>query len=276
MIDLLTALKRVQQVVSLRPQVAVVLGSGLGELVEQFSGCKAIPYKDIPEFPHSRVVGHAGNLVFGTLHGIPLVAMQGRAHYYEGHDMQKVVFGVRLMKLLGAHTIITTNAVGAINKKYKVGDLMLIRDHLNFLGDHPLRGPNIDALGPRFYDMTVAYDPKLRATVKRVAKKLKIPMQEGVYAACMGPSYETPAEIRMLRLLGADAVGMSTVPEILAARHMGMRCLSISLISNMGAGVTKNTLSHAEVVEAGKKVSKSFQNLLSAIFKESALKAVQT
>lgn len=268
MIELLTALKRVQQMVSFKPQVAIVLGSGLGDLAGEFEDRKSIRYEDIPEFPHTRVEGHAGNLVFGNLSKVPLVAMQGRAHYYEGHPMSKVVFGVRLMKLLGAKTLITSNAVGGINKKYRVGDLMVIRDHLNLLGDHPLRGQNIDALGPRFYDMTASYDPDLRKLALRIAKKMKITLREGVYAACMGPSYETPAEIRMLRTVGADSVGMSTVPEILAARHMGMRCLSISLISNMAAGVLKQHLSHDEVIETSKRTAKTFQNLVKGILKE--------
>ena len=268
MIELLTALKRVQQVIPFKPSVAIVLGSGLGDLAGEFEDRKSIRYKDIPEFPHSRVEGHAGNLVFGNLHHVPLVAMQGRAHYYEGHPMNKVVFGVRLMKLMGAKILITSNAVGGINKKYRVGDLMVIRDHLNFMGDHPLRGENIDALGPRFYDMSTAYDPDLRKLAHRVAKQMKITLREGIYAACMGPSYETPAEIRMLRTLGADSVGMSTVPEILAARHMGMRCLSISLISNLAAGASKQNLSHSEVIETSKRTAGTFQNLVKGILRE--------
>lgn len=268
MIELLTAVKRVQQMVTLKPRVAIVLGSGLGDLADQFENRRAIRYQDIPDFPHARVQGHAGNLVFGTLYRVPLVAMQGRVHFYEGHPLRKVVFGVQLMKLLGAKTLITANAVGAINKKFRVGEFMLIRDHLNFLGDHPMRGNNLDALGPRFYDMTTAYDADLRAVAQRVAKRLKIPLKEGVYAACIGPSYETPAEVRMLRTFGADAVGMSTVPEILAGRHMGMRCLSISLISNLAAGVAKHSLSHDEVIETSKRSAQKFQDLVKGILKE--------
>lgn len=262
------ALKEVQGRVSLKPRVGIVLGSGLGDLAGKVDGRLAIRYEDIPGFPGTHVQGHAGNLVFGTFHGVPVVLMQGRAHYYEGHPMDKVVFGIRLMKLLGAGTLITSNAVGAINKKYKVGDLMLIADHLNLLGNHPLRGPNLDELGPRFYDMSAAYDPDLRAAAKRVAKKMKLRLREGVYAACLGPSYETPAEVRMLRKLGADTVGMSTAPEILAARHMGMRCLAISLVSNMAAGVLKQALTHDEVIDTSKRMAATFQNLVIGVLKE--------
>ncbi|OGH55623.1 MAG: purine-nucleoside phosphorylase [Candidatus Lindowbacteria bacterium RIFCSPLOWO2_12_FULL_62_27] len=270
--DLQTALRAVRRRVSLTPRVAIVLGSGLGGLADRLAGREAIRYEDIPEFPRTNVPGHAGNLVFGALHGVPVVAMQGRVHYYEGHPMDKIVFGVRLMKLLGASILFTANAVGGINKKFRVGDLMLIRDHLNLLGDHPLRGPNPDSLGPRFYDMTCAYDADLRAAARRVARRMKLRIQEGVYAACLGPSYETPSEVRMLRKLGADAVGMSTVPEILAGRHMNMRCLSISLVSNLAAGVSKQALSHAEVIETSERVAGQFQRLVMEMMKEPEFK----
>ncbi len=265
--EFIPAFQFIRRTVTLKPAVALVLGSGLGGLADAIAGRHAIPFKDIPDFPTAKIVGHAGNLVFGTLSNIPVVAMQGRVHFYEGHPMSKVVFGIRLMRLLGAHTLITSNAVGAINKKYKVGDFMIIRDHLNFQGDHPLRGPNPDALGSRFYDMSAAYDPHLRAQAARLGRKLKLRLHEGVYAACMGPSYETPSEIRMLRKLGADAVGMSTVPEVLAARHMGMTCLSISFISNMAAGVTKFALSHEEVMEAGRNAGNGLQRLVIELLK---------
>ncbi|MBI4178163.1 purine-nucleoside phosphorylase [bacterium] len=269
MIEHLTALKFLRRVVkSFEPKVALVLGSGLGDLADSFDQRRAVPYRDIPDFPHARVAGHAGNLVFGNLSGLPLVAMQGRVHYYEGHPMSKVVFGIQLMKLLGANVLITSNAVGGINKSYKPGDLVLIRDHLNFLGDHPLRGQNPDRLGPRFYDMSRAYDPDLLALAHSAGKKLKIHLHEGVYAACPGPSYETPAEIRMLRTLGADTVGMSTVPEIQAGRHMGMRCLGISCVSNLAAGVSKEALSHKEVIETAARVGKVFQGLVKEILLE--------
>ncbi len=274
MIDLLTAVKRIKQTISLKPAVGLVLGSGLGDLAAQIQQSVVIPYADIPEFPKARVAGHAGNLVAGTIEKVPVIAMQGRAHFYEGHPMDKVVFGVRIMKLLGAETLITTNAVGAINRNFRVGQFMLIRDHLNFLGDHPLRGPNLVSLGPRFYDMTYAYDLSLRKLAVSVARGLKIRLAEGVYAACPGPSYETPAEIRMLRLLGADAVGMSTVPEILAARHMSMRCLGISLVCNMAAGVTRQSLSHEEVIDASKQAAKQFERLILGILKEGSFTVV--
>lgn len=267
MMEFLPAIQFIQRSVSLKPKVALVLGSGLGGVADKVSQRQAIPYKNIPDFPTTKIAGHAGNLVFGVLQGIPVVTMQGRVHYYEGHPMSKVVYGVRLMKLLGAHTLITSNAVGAINKKFRVGDLMLIRDHLNFLGDHPLRGPNPDALGPRFYDLSVAYDAELRRMAMQTAKRERIRMFEGVYAACPGPSYETPSEVRMLQKLGADAVGMSTVPEVLAARHMGMRCLSISFISNMAAGVAKHVLSHDEVMEAAAKAGNVLETLLMGVLK---------
>lgn len=271
MIELLTALKRVRQLTSLKPKVAMVLGSGLGDVAYDFENRVALPYKDIPDFPRTRVAGHAGNLVFGHLHSVPVVAMQGRVHFYEGHPLTKVVFGVQLMKLLGAHILITANAVGGINKQFRPGDIMLIRDHINLLGDHPLRGHNLDKLGPRFYDMTTAYDPQLRDMAKRVAKKMKMKLREGVYAACMGPSYETPAEIRMLKTIGADAVGMSTVPEILSGRHMSMRCLGISCISNLAAGISKESLSHDEVIETAGRVSGVFRKFLKDIFRELAM-----
>lgn len=264
--ELRNAIQAVRKMSPVKPVVGVVLGSGLGGLSEDIDNLQTVPFNQIPGFPHARVAGHAGNLLFGQLHGVQLVAMQGRVHYYEGHPMEKVVFGIRLMKLLGARTLITTNAVGAVNKSYEVGDLVMITDHINLLGDHPLRGPNDDELGPRFYDMSNAYDPKLREALKAVAQKLKIGLHEGIYAACMGPSYETPAEIRMLRSFGADTVGMSTVPEIQAGRHMDMRCLAVSLITNMAAGVLPQPLCHEEVIEASKNAGVKLRTLIKGLF----------
>lgn len=253
-----------------RPKLAMILGSGLGGLADTFDHRQAVPFSKIPGFTASKVAGHKGNLVFGKMHRIPVVAMQGRVHYYEGHPMEDVIFGVRVMRKLGADALIVTNAAGGINKQFKVGDLMLITDHINNLGTHPLRGENPDLLGPRFYDMTVAYDAEFRVAALACAKRQKLTLRQGVYVANTGPSYETPAEIRMMRGWGADAAGMSTVPEVLAARHMGMRVLGISCITNMAAGVLKSTLSHAEVIETTERVSENFKRLVSEIVQELA------
>lgn len=221
------------------PDVAVVLGSGLGYLAE-FLGDKAeMPYGDIPHFPVSTAPDHAGKLVCGTLGGKRVLLMQGRIHYYEGYSMEEVVYPVRVLKMLGVKTLVVTNAVGAINTDYRVGDLMLICDHIKFFNDVPLRGKNIDAFGPRFNDMSDAYTKELRALVKQAAKEQNVPLHEGVYAYMPGPCFETPAEIRMLRTLGADVVGMSTVPEVITAAHAGMRVAGISFCTNMAAGITE-------------------------------------
>ncbi|AKF05739.1 purine-nucleoside phosphorylase [Sandaracinus amylolyticus] len=255
------------------PRVALVLGSGLGSFADTLEGATRIPYEDIPGMPVSGVAGHAGRLVIGRAEGVPCVAMQGRVHLYEGHDPGDVVFGLRLMMRLGAKVLVVTNAAGGANPALEPGDLMLIEDHLNMTGRTPLLGPNDEALGPRFPDMSEAYDPGLRRLARKVAGELGIPLRGGVYAGLLGPSYETPAEIRMLQRLGADAVGMSTVLETIAARHAGARVLGISCITNKGAGLSAQLLDHAEVQEVADRVRDRFvallRGVLAALAKES-------
>ena len=249
----------------LRPRIALVLGSGLGAFAESLKDSTIIPYKDIPHFPVSTAVGHAGRLVVGKSAGVAVAAMQGRAHYYEGYAIQQVVFPTRVLKLFGVKTLLLTNAAGGINRRMRQGGLMLIRDHLNLQGTNPLLGPNDERFGPRFPDMTEAYSKKLRDIARKMARRQKLRLYEGVYAALHGPSYETPAEIRALARLGADAVGMSTVPEVIAANHMGMQALAISCVTNMAAGLSKKKLSHDEVLETGERVGKQFSAFLQAL-----------
>ncbi|MGM9987035.1 MAG: purine-nucleoside phosphorylase [Bacillaceae bacterium] len=253
-----------------KPAVGLILGSGLGILVDEIQDAITIPYHEIPDFPVSTVEGHAGSLVFGTLNGVEVVAMAGRFHYYEGYDMKKVTFPVRVMKELGVETLIVTNAAGGVNTAFEPGDLMIISDHINFIGDNPLIGKNDASVGPRFLDMSQAYCPKLRAMAKEVGKELSISLQEGVYVAMSGPTYETPAEIRMVRIIGGDAVGMSTVPEVMVARHSGMSVLGISCISNMAAGILDQPLDHEEVIETTQKVKTQFLSLVKEIVKKLA------
>jgi purine-nucleoside phosphorylase len=229
------------------PRVGVVLGSGLGAFADGLGGVVKIPYRDLPHMVPSAVAGHAGNMCFGLAAGVPVVCMQGRVHAYEGHSIDTVVHGVRVMARLGVPCVLLTNAAGGLDPAMTPGDLMLITDHLNLTGTSPLVGPNDDILGPRFPDMTGAYDPELRALLRDVAAKAGIALREGVYAAMTGPQYETPAEIRMLRQLGAHAVGMSTAHEVIALRHMGVRVGALSCITNLAAGVGASPLSHAEV-----------------------------
>ena len=254
----------------LRPSVALVLGSGLGAFADSLGGATRIPYKEIPHFPVSTAIGHAGELVVGTIGGVPVAVMAGRVHYYEGYRMEEVVFPVRVLGRFGVKTIILTNAAGSVNVDYKPGELMVIEDHINYMGTHPLIGPNDEQLGPRFYDMSEAYDPALREIAEKACGKAGVPVRRGVYIAFTGPSYETPAEIRMARTLGADAVGMSTVPEVLAARHMGIRVVGISCITNMGAGVLKKKLDHREVLEVGEKVKAGLMDVLGRIIRDAA------
>jgi len=237
---------------SFAPKVGVVLGSGLGAFGDSLEGLSKVPYSELPHMPQSRVVGHAGNLCFGHARGVPVVCMQGRVHLYEGHPVSAVVHGVRAMAKLGVSSVILTNAAGGVETTWSAGDLMLVVDHLNLTGSSPLLGPNDDSLGPRFPDMTHAYDEPLRSALKDVAAQAKIPLREGVYAGLLGPTYETPAEVRMLRGLGAHAVGMSTVAEVIALRHMGVRVGALSCITNMAAGITKATLNHTEVEETAR------------------------
>ena len=235
------------------PKVGVVLGSGLGAFADTLDELIKVPYAELPHLPASKVVGHAGNLCFGRVRGVPVVCMQGRVHLYEGHSVAHVVHGARTMALLGAKSILITNAAGGVDASWSAGDLMLMTDHLNLTGQTPLLGPNDDTLGPRFPDMTRAYDPELQDALRAVAKEANIAIREGVYAGLLGPTYETPAEVRMLRTLGAQAVGMSTVLEVIALRHMGIRVGGLSCITNLAAGITKETLNHAEVEDTAKK-----------------------
>ncbi|MGI6703047.1 MAG: purine-nucleoside phosphorylase [Clostridia bacterium] len=248
-----------------RPAVGLILGSGLGQMAEYIEGKKVIDYSEIPGFPMSTVEGHAGRLVAGELMGQRVIAMQGRFHYYEGYPMEQVVFPVRVMRLLGVERLIVTNAAGGINRGFKPGDLMIITDHINLMGYNPLIGANVDEMGERFPGMTNAYDRDLIKTAVACAKELEIELRQGVYCGVTGPSYETPAEIRMLGTIGGDAVGMSTVPEVITAVHCGMKVLGISCITNMAAGVLDHAPNHREVLEVGKKAQEKFIRLLKEI-----------
>lgn len=247
-----------------QPRVAMILGSGLGGIADEIENKVEIPYREIPHFACSTAPGHKGQLVCGTLNGTEVLCMQGRLHFYEGHSMQDIIFPIRMMKLLGIEKLIVTNAAGGVNLNFHVGDLMLIEDHINFL-PNPLIGPNVPEFGPRFCDMTYTYTPALRELAQSVAQKKNIPLQHGVYLGCTGPSYETPAEIRAFRTLGADAVGMSTVPEAIAASHCGIQVLAFSLITNMAAGVTGDKLSEEEVIEIGNRQGHILRALVAEI-----------
>ena len=247
------------------PDVAMVFGSGLGAYAQTLEDALAIPYAEIPHMPLSGVSGHAGNLVIGGRGGKRVVAMQGRAHLYEGDAVADVVFGVRLLAWLGAKTLIVTNAAGGISSELAIGDLMAITDQMNMTGTTGLLGPNDERLGPRFLDMTAAFDPELIEIAAAAAASQGFELKRGVYAGLLGPAYETPAEVRMLRTLGADAVGMSTVLEVLAARHMGLRVLGISCISNLAAGMSDGPLSHEDVEETARRVRSRFESLLSGV-----------
>jgi purine-nucleoside phosphorylase len=247
---------------SLTPRVGVVLGSGLGAFADTLSELVKVPYAELPHLPASKVIGHAGNLCFGNVDRVPVVCMQGRVHFYEGHPLWQVVHGVRTMARLGVSCVLITNAAGGLGEGWSSGDLMIVTDHLNLMFQHPLLGPNDDALGTRFPDMTNAYDATLRAQLHEVSVAEKLPLREGVYAGLTGPSYETPAEIRMLRTLGAQAVGMSTVPEVLALRHMRVRVAALSCITNMAAGLGDGELDHAEVEATAKTRQADLQRLL--------------
>lgn len=244
-----------------KPEIGIILGSGLGDFVNNFESI-SVSYSEIPGFETSTIQGHAGKLVFCEICGKKVVAMQGRYHFYEGHPMQTVVFPVKVMKNLGVKTLIVTNAAGAVNKNFKPADLMIITDHINFMGTNPLMGANDETLGTRFPDMSEVYKKELIKIVEKCAKELNIKVQKGVYTACTGPSYETPAEIKMLRTLGADAVGMSTVPEAIIANYSGINVVGISCITNYAAGIQKTPLSHHEVIEAANIAKNKFQSLL--------------
>jgi purine-nucleoside phosphorylase len=247
---------------SRQPRVAIVLGSGLGAFADELDGALETPYHSIPGWPASTAVGHAGKLVFGKLDGLEIVAMAGRVHLYEGYTPQQVTFGVRVLASLGVSSMVFTNAAGGINLKLGRGGLMLIADHINLQGSNPLAGPNDESLGPRFPDMSEAYSIRYREIAKQAGRESGVELSEGVYAAMLGPSYETPAEIRYLRAIGADVVGMSTVPEVIVANHMGVRVLGISCVTNMAAGILPQKIHHEEVLETGRMVRETFVRLL--------------
>ena len=244
------------------PSVAIVLGSGLGAFADELTESTSLAYKDIAGFAQATVEGHAGRLVIGKAGEVPIAAMQGRFHFYEGYSLEDVTFPIRVLKSLGVRTLILTNAAGSLNTEFTPGSLMVISDHINLMGVNPLIGRNDERFGPRFPDLTSTYDPDLQNIVIEEARAMKIDMRRGVYAALTGPSYETPAEIHMVRTLGADAVGMSTVPEALVARHMQMRVLGVSCITNMAAGVLDKPINHEEVIETGERVRETFAELL--------------
>ena len=248
--------------ISVEPRIAVVLGSGLGGFADDFDEAVSIPYEDIPGFMRSTAQGHAGQLVVGKVDSVPLLAMKGRVHYYEGYSLEEVTFPMRTFNLLGIKTVILTNAAGGINVQLQQGALMVLSDHLNLMGANPLRGPNDERFGPRFPDMSTVYSPELQELVVEEAKAIGVEVRRGIYGALTGPSYETPAEILMLRNLGADAVGMSTVPEAIVARHMGLEVLGISCITNMAAGLSDAPINHEEVMATGDRVRETFTALL--------------
>lgn len=244
-----------------KPEIAIILGSGLGELADEYCDI-AIPYSEIPGFIKSTVKGHKGRLVFAEIHGKKVVMMQGRNHFYEGHTMQEITYPVKVMKKLGVETLILTNAAGAVNETYRPSDLMILKDHINCMGTNPLIGPNDETLGERFPDMSEVYKKDLRELAKKCAEELSIDIKEGVYLANSGPCYETPSEIHMARLFGADAVGMSTVPEAIVANYCGLRVLGISCISNAASSHNGDKLSHAEVIETTNKAKAKFKSFI--------------
>lgn len=247
------------------PVLAVVLGSGLGDFANDLKNSLAIPYEEIPHFPRSTAIGHAGKLVVGKLGAVTIAAMQGRVHQYEGYTVKQAAFPVRVFGRMGLKAVVLTNAAGGINAKYGQGALVMLSDHINLQGTNPLSGPNEERFGPRFPDMTEAYSREFRQMATEEAQRLGIELHEGVYAALAGPSYETPAEIRYLRSIGADLVGMSTVPEVIVARHMGLKVLAISCVTNMAAGLSNQTINHEEVLETGRRVRGKFLALLGAL-----------
>ncbi len=260
-----------QQRTDVRPTIGLILGSGLSAVADSIEGAVAIPYNQVPNFPCSTVEGHVGRLVIGRLEGHPVIVMQGRSHYYEGYSMDQVTFPVRVMQVLGVKTLIVTNAAGGLNQSYHAGDVMIIRDQINMIGmtgQNPLRGPNFDELGPRFPDMNEAYDRELRTLARKVALEAQVPQHEGVYICLGGPNFESPADIRFLRLIGADSVGMSTVPEVLVARHNKMRVLGLSGITNVLSGEEGGPgPSHEEVLEAGKLLAPRLEALIRGVLR---------
>ena len=267
--DYMSQLKEAQSFVEAQfgkiPSLGIILGSGLGIFADSIEEKIVIDYKDIPHFPVSTVAGHSGKLIKGKVRGKEIIAMQGRVHYYEGYDMQTVVFPTRLLGIMGVKTLIITNAAGGVDVSFSEGDIMLIIDHINMMGDNPLIGKNYEQLGTRFPDMSNAYDKTLRQLAKAIARKEGIALKEGVYLAFSGPTYETAAEIRMARVLGANAVGMSTIPECIAANHMGIKVLGFSVITNMATGIKEQPATHEEVMETTKRIEKTFSNYIAAI-----------
>lgn len=261
----MTATQYIESRITVEPRIALVLGSGLGAFADSIENPSVIPYSEIPGWPRSTAMGHAGKLVAGIVEGVPVVALSGRVHIYEGYTAEQVAFGIRALGYLDVQTLVLTNAAGGINRDYKPGQMVLISDHINLLGQNPLTGPNDDALGPRFPDMSEAYSKKFREVAKQAAQAMGLELPEGVYAAVPGPSYETPAEIRYLRVIGADLVGMSTVPETIAANHMGIGVLGISCVTNYAAGVTDQKLDHEEVLEVGERMKGTLIDLLRRI-----------
>ncbi len=259
------AAKFILRKTKLRPQVALVLGSGLGAFADGLQSATRIDYKKIPHFPRSTAIGHIGRLVIGEVGVVPVAAMQGRVHFYEGYPLTEVIFPVRVFARMGIRAVVLTNAAGGINREYKQGCLVVLRDHINLQGSNPLIGPNDERFGPRFHDMTQAYWKPYREIALAEGRRIGISIYDGVYAALTGPSYETPAEIRYLRTIGADLVGMSTVPEVIAARHMGLRVLGISCVTNMAAGILAQPITQEEVLETGERVKGQFSALLTAV-----------
>ena len=264
------AAKFIKKKTKLSPKIALVLGSGLGGFADEFANATRIPYSKIPHFPRSTAIGHVGQLVVGTVEGVDVVGMQGRVHLYEGYSAKDVAFPVRVFARMGVKAVILTNAAGGIKKDFTQGRLVVISDHINLQGANPLLGPNDDSLGPRFPDMSHAYDKKFRELALAEGRRLGINLGEGVYAGLAGPSYETPAEIRYLRAIGADLVGMSTVPEVIAARHSGIRILGISCVTNAAAGVLDQPLDHKEVLETAERIKGQFIGLLRAVIPDIA------
>lgn len=257
--------RKIREITDFEPETGLILGSGLGEFADRLEDSVKLPYAELPGFPRSTVEGHAGRFVMGRYRGKKVIAMQGRVHFYEGYSQAEVTLPVRIMRSLGIKNMILTNAAGGVNRSYEPGTLMLIRDHINLSGANPLRGKNEDEFGPRFPDLSQVYPEKLRRETRKLAEKLGLKLEEGVYAMFAGPSYETPAEIRMAGILGADAVGMSTVPEAVVCAHCGIPVLGISCITNMAAGILPQPLQHEEVMETAERVKKEFEALLGMI-----------
>jgi len=269
--DFNEAATTIRRYTGVQPRIGLILGSGLNALAESVEGATSIPFAEIPNFPVSTVEGHSGRLIFGTLEGVPLVVMQGRAHYYEGYSMNRVGLPIRVMRVLGCELLVVTNAAGGLNMTYRPGDVMVIRDHINLIGMaglNPLRGPNLAEFGPRFPSMNEAYEPALRQLAQEIALEAAIPAHQGVYICLAGPSFETPADVRFLRLIGADAVGMSTVPEVITARHSGMRVLGLSGISNTLVGEEgAPPPNHEEVLAAGQVLTPRLETIIRGVLR---------